>query len=66
MGVGVCEEATARGEVWKGDLLEGFIRVRHHDNTIMSTLYERAWFGGPCRGRTYGPLIKSQLLYQLS
>ena len=23
-------------------------------------------FGGPCRGRTYGPLIKSQLLYQLS
>ena len=22
--------------------------------------------GGPCRGRTYGPLIKSQLLYQLS
>ena len=28
----------------------------------------RKWliFGGPCRGRTYGPLIKSQLLYQLS
>jgi hypothetical protein len=23
-------------------------------------------FGGPCRGRTCGPLIKSQLLYQLS
>ena len=23
-------------------------------------------YGGPCRGRTYGPLIKSQLLYQLS
>ena len=22
--------------------------------------------GGPCRDRTYGPLIKSQLLYQLS
>ena len=22
--------------------------------------------GGPCRGRTCGPLIKSQLLYQLS
>jgi hypothetical protein len=26
----------------------------------------KGWFGGPCRGRTYGPLIKSQLLYQLS
>jgi hypothetical protein len=25
-----------------------------------------AEIGGPCRGRTYGPLIKSQLLYQLS
>ena len=23
-------------------------------------------FGGPCRDRTCGPLIKSQLLYQLS
>ena len=23
-------------------------------------------FGGPCRGRTYDLLIKSQLLYQLS
>ena len=23
-------------------------------------------FGGPCRDRTYDPLIKSQLLYQLS
>ena len=23
-------------------------------------------FGGPCRARTYDPLIKSQLLYQLS
>ena len=23
-------------------------------------------FGGPCRTRTYDPLIKSQLLYQLS
>jgi len=22
--------------------------------------------GGPCRARTYDPLIKSQLLYQLS
>jgi hypothetical protein len=29
---------------------------------------KRKWLicGGPCRGRTYGPLIKSQLLYQLS
>ena len=25
-----------------------------------------AWSGGPCRDRTCGPLIKSQLLYQLS
>ena len=24
------------------------------------------WIGGPCRDRTCGPLIKSQLLYQLS
>ena len=26
----------------------------------------QARVGGPCRDRTYGPLIKSQLLYQLS
>jgi hypothetical protein len=26
----------------------------------------RQILGGPCRGRTCGPLIKSQLLYQLS
>jgi hypothetical protein len=32
----------------------------------MSRRYAQARFGGPCRGRTYGPLIKSQLLYQLS
>ncbi len=28
--------------------------------------YNLLIFGGPCRDRTCGPLIKSQLLYQLS
>ena len=32
----------------------------------VSALQTIEGFGGPCRGRTYGPLIKSQLLYQLS
>ena len=34
----------------------------------VSQMFERSRKenGGPCRGRTYGPLIKSQLLYQLS
>jgi|GEM_PF-1138899 len=36
------------------DITEG------HDSEVVEE------FGGPCRGRTYGPLIKSQLLYQLS
>ena len=31
-----------------------------------SAMEDKELDGGPCRGRTYGPLIKSQLLYQLS
>ena len=37
---------------------EGFARLAAGSHEVR--------FGGPCRGRTYGPLIKSQLLYQLS
>ena len=31
----------------------------NHEKSILSQRYAQARFGGPCRGRTYGPLIKS-------
>jgi hypothetical protein len=47
--------------------------VPSHDSQTTPALEGILWVvskpaksGGPCRGRTYGPLIKSQLLYQLS
>ena len=40
------------------------VRIRAADLVTAGT--NDVCFGGPCRGRTYGPLIKSQLLYQLS
>ena len=47
-----------KGQVyWRG------LSVRHY---CESHGKNEVRFGGPCRGRTYGPLIKSQLLYQLS
>ena len=34
--------------------------------TLLSACFHRLRYGGPCWARTSGPLIKSQLLYQLS
>jgi hypothetical protein len=31
----------------------------NHEKPILSQRHAQARFGGPCRGRTHGPLIKS-------
>ena len=60
------------GEQWFVNLLDSEIsklgaKIRHQVDIISEDDSEVLDdFGGPCRGRTYGPLIKSQLLYQLS
>ena len=49
---------------WMPPVLPKVVAAEVFEEEERSEVIEK--FGGPCRGRTYGPLIKSQLLYQLS
>ena len=52
-------DATLGPESGSRVVADGVLEAEEHSEVVGK-------FGGPCRGRTYGPLIKSQLLYQLS
>ena len=58
---------TQSGEFWRNYAITHFLRPR-----LRTSEGKRNRFGsglllsGPCRARTDDPLIKSQLLYQLS
>ncbi len=52
-------DATVFAESGSKVVATGVVEAEEHAEVIGK-------FGGPCRGRTYGPLIKCQLLYQLS
>ncbi len=61
MNATVRPSGISKREIYRGGGSADSMR-----KTILVRDTHEVRLGGPCRGRTYGPLIKSQLLYQLS